>query len=201
MRGRAIPHERDSATASSSARKSHKAQSGSGSSQCPQGNSRTALGRDQGFPPQWRMAIFKKCMCNADRISPGRALPPTADESASSAAQLSQWVLGARFLWSVSGEPGGQSPPTATMGAVRSVDPLRARHLWGAGCAKSCAARRTNPTVWLLNSGLMRIARAMRCSEARPLCGLATRSSPLRRRLLSGRQARSLRLLILLIGN
>ncbi len=42
---------------------------------------------------------------------------------------------------------------------------------------------------------------AMRCSEARPSCGLAIRSSPLRRRLLSGRQARSLRLLILLIGN
>lgn len=70
------------------------------------------------------MAFFKKCVCNADRISPGCAFPRCADEPAQSAAQLPQWVLGARFLWFVSGKPRGRSPPAASASAVRSIDPL-----------------------------------------------------------------------------
>jgi hypothetical protein len=70
------------------------------------------------------VAIFKKCVCNADRISPGCAFPRNTDEPTQSAAQLSQWALGARFLWLVSGKPRGQSPPAANASAVRSTDPL-----------------------------------------------------------------------------
>lgn len=144
-----------------------------------------------GFPPQGRMAFFKICVCNADRISPGCALPRQADEPAQSAAQLSQWALGARFLWFVSGKPRGRSPPAASASAVRSVDPL-ALDADGADYAKPCAARRTNPTVWLLNSGLIRTAMdAMRFSTRARLRGLAKISPPLRRELLQRRQARA----------
>ena len=144
-----------------------------------------------GFPPQGRMAFFKICVCNADRISPGCALPRQADELAQSAAQLSQWALEARFLWFVSGKPRGRSPPAASASAVRSVDPL-ALDADGADFAKPCAARRTNPTVWLLNSGLIRTAvDAMRFSTRAQLRGLAKISPPLRRELLQRRQARA----------
>jgi hypothetical protein len=46
---------------------------------------------------------LQNVQCNADRISSGCALPQMADEPTQSAAQLSQWALGARFLWFISG--------------------------------------------------------------------------------------------------
>src|SRR5262249_18416338 len=96
-----------------------------------------------------------------------------------------------RFLWFVSGKPRGRSPPAASASAVRSVDPL-ALDADGADYAKPCAARRTNPTVWLLNSGLIRTAvDAMRFSTRAQLRGLAKISPPLRRELLQRRQARA----------